>query len=78
MRWISWSIFAMRCCSHALHQLGRDLLHRVGFDDVALFEILELRDLNAALEAFGDFAHVVFEAPQAFDFAVEDDRRSRE
>ena len=34
-----------------------------------------LRDLNAALEALGDFANVVLEAAQRLDLAVEHDRR---
>ena len=51
---------------------------RIRLDDVAFFEILELRDLNAALEAFGHFANVFLKAPQRFDLAVEDDRANRE
>ena len=61
---------ASRAC-----ELRRDLLERERLDDVALFEVLELGDLNAALEALRDFAHVVFKSPQAFDLAVEDDGR---
>ncbi len=43
-------------------RFGGDELRGVGLDDVALFEVGELRDLNAALEVFRDLADVVFEA----------------
>ena len=36
-----------------------------------------LRELDTALEAFGDFAHVVLEAPQALEFAVKTTAESR-
>ncbi len=55
----------------------RDELVRVGLDDVAFLEVLKLRDLDAALEAFRNLANVVFEAPQRFDLAVEHHGRSR-
>ena len=40
-------------------------------------EVAELRDLYAAFEAVGDFADVVLEAAQRFEFAFEDDAPSR-
>src|SRR5581483_3206105 len=46
-----------------------------GFDHVTLLEVLELRDLDAALVPLGNLANVVFEAAQRLDFAVEDDGR---
>ena len=66
--------FSLCAAPSCPRQLRSDAFERVGLDDVAFFEVLELGDLNAALEAFGHFAHVVFESPQAFDLTVEDEQ----
>src|SRR5581483_2806074 len=55
-------------------EFGGDGFDGVGFDDVADFKVLIAGDLEAALVAFGDFADVVFEAAERFEFAFEDDR----
>src|SRR5579883_2057292 len=55
-------------------EFGGDGFDGVGFDDVADFKVLVAGDLEAALVAFGDFADIVFEAAERFEFAFEDDR----
>src|SRR5471030_2845227 len=68
---------AIRCAFTRLGRLqfSRHELRAVGFDHVALLEIGELRDLDAALEVLGHFADVVLEAAERFEFAVPDDGR---
>src|SRR3546814_20301743 len=52
--------------------LFRSLLERL--DDVALLQVLEVAEADAALEAGVDLAHVVLEATQRVDGALPDDR----
>ena len=48
-------------------QFRRNQLGAISLDHVALLEIGELGNLNAALEVLSNFAHVVLEAPQRLE-----------
>src|SRR5581483_2455587 len=50
-----------------------DLLELIGLDDVALLEVLEVGEPNAALEAGRHRARVVLEPLERLDRAVPDD-----
>src|SRR5579871_3505201 len=50
----------------------RDLPLLVGLDDVALVQVLEVGEADAALEALVHLAHVILEAPQRGDGALPD------
>src|SRR5579864_4503922 len=49
-----------------------DALFVVGFDQITHFKSVEVFENDAAFVATGDFAHIVFAAPQRSDFSVED------
>ena len=49
---------------HGARSVARDLFEVVGLDDVALLEVLEVRQAYAALEAGGDLSNVVLEPAQ--------------
>ena len=51
-----------------------DLARLVGLEDVAFLHVVEAVEQDAALEALGDLADVVLEAPQLRDRRVVDDR----
>ena len=53
-------------------QRARDLFDLVGLDHVALADVVVALDRHAALEAFLDLAHVLLEALQGAQHAVED------
>ena len=50
-----------------------DLLDLVGFEDVAFLQIVEAAELDAAFQAFADFAGVVLLALQRLQRIVADD-----
>src|SRR5918995_1589209 len=52
----------------------RDLLFVEGLDEVALFQILEVGQADAALEALTDFTRVFLEPLERRDLALPDDR----
>ena len=60
-----------------LLELALDLAGLVDLEHVALADVLEVLEHDAALEALLDLAHVVLEAPQRADPAVVDDGPSR-
>src|SRR4029079_12014020 len=51
-----------------------DLPRLEDLEDVALAEVVEAVEEDAALEALGDLAHVVLEAPERRDRRLMDDR----
>src|SRR6185437_15448559 len=51
-----------------------DLALLEGLDDVALLQVGEVLEADAALEALADLAHVVLEAAERRDRALPDDR----
>src|SRR5262245_24867628 len=53
-------------------QRPADHVHAVRLDDVVPLDIIVIGDLDAALVAFPDFAHVVFEAFERGDLALVD------
>ena len=53
--------------SAASGELALDLPRLVDLEDVALLDVLEVREHDAALEARRDLAHVVVEAAQRVD-----------
>src|SRR6202790_2861197 len=55
--------------SHLGEELSGDLLGDEGFQDIALFDVAEVVESDAAFHAALDFADVVLEAPQRADFA---------
>src|SRR4051794_33516327 len=56
-----------------LLELALDLARRIDLQDVALLDVLEVLEHDAALLSGGDLADVVLEAPQRGDLAVVDD-----
>src|ERR671938_1995766 len=55
-------------------ELALDRARRVDLELVAFLDVGEVTQHDAALEAGGDFAHVVVEPAQRLDLAVVDDR----
>src|SRR4051794_14136350 len=53
---------------------ARDLALFEGLDDVAILEVLEVGEADAALEALVDLTDVVLEPPQRGDGTLPDDR----
>ena len=58
-------------------ELALDLARRVGLEHVAFLDVGEVAQHDPAVEAGGDLADVVVEAPQAGDLAVVDRRCRR-
>src|SRR4051812_47341508 len=66
-------------CSLAMRPSGRrrgierarDRLGAIALDDVAHLDVIEVLDADAALEAFAHFLHVILEALERRDRAVE-------
>ena len=58
-------------------ELALDLARLVGLEHVAVLDVLEVVQHDAALEAGRDLAHVLVEAAQARDRRLVDDRASR-
>src|SRR4051794_15783992 len=57
-----------------LRELALDLAGLVGLQHVALLDVLEVREHDAALEAGRDLAHILVEALERVDRRVVDDR----
>src|SRR6266700_6112199 len=51
-----------------------DLAHLVDLDDVALLDVVEVREVDTAFEALGDLARVILEPAELVDRGLVDDR----
>src|SRR5437764_10816363 len=68
--WSSYSATATIIAKLRQHRL--QLLHLEGLDDVALLDVLEALDADAALEALAHLGDVLLEMPQRRDLPFED------
>src|SRR3989338_4086200 len=60
---------AIQCSKRARSEGTRHFLDLKELELIALFDVVVILELDTALEAFLDFAHIVFQALQGFDLS---------